>query len=151
MRTTEFTEEKIRIRRAHLSFYFPTNVPQHYCSSTTPWPLEWFSNSAKKNLKNSQSQPALLCTSNPHLLPHHEAATRANDPKYTSWASKHGALDALKSNSEAKPTDMQPCQFSPKSQKVLYNLVPTFLSYIIIIGHHQLANMLKHKSTYTIH
>ena len=57
---------------------FPMYVPQHYCSSTTPWPSEWFSNSAEE-LENSQSQPALFFffCSNPHLLLHYGAATHA--------------------------------------------------------------------------
>ena len=125
-RTTIIIEGKDRDTLRASLLLFPTYAPQHYCSSTTPWPLERLSISADE-FDNPQSQLALLRTSGPPLLPHSEAVTHVKDLKYTFSASRHGTLDVLIIYPEAKPTDMQPCQFSQVFQKVQCISVLTLL------------------------
>ena len=127
-RTTRIIEGKDRDTLRAFRLWFPTYAPQHCCSSTTPWPSEWFSISTVE-LGDPLSPLALPHTLDHHSLPYFEVVTHAKDLKHTFSVSRHGILDALVTYLEIKPVDMQPCQFSPVSQKVQCISVLTSLSY----------------------
>ena len=66
-RTTRIIEGKDRGTLSASQLLFSMYAPQHYCSSTTPWPLEWFSISTDE-LDNPQSQLDILRTLGIHYF-----------------------------------------------------------------------------------
>ena len=119
--------EKIGVRCPHLSFCFSCMLLNIIASSQHPRHWNDFRSQLMNLIIHHRNRLFFVCQVFIHFHTS-EATTRAKSLKYTSSASRHGTLDVLVTYSEVKPTDIQPCQFSPVSLKVQRISVLTFHS-----------------------